>query len=267
MVKKIGLIAGNGRFPFLVAEEIKKRGEQCITVAIKEETDPALENIADKIIWVSLGQFQKLIDTFHSENISTALMVGQVKHAQLFAGLKFDLRTVKLLASLKNKKTDTVLGAFVKELEKEGIKLLPSHEYLKHLLPKPGLICGKKLNRQEKADVEFGHRIAKSIAGLDIGQTIAVKDKVVLAVESIEGTNECIKRASKYAGENVIVIKVVKPDQDWRFDLPVIGPDTIIILSENKARAMVVDAGATLMIEKEKMLDMAKKSSITILAV
>jgi len=264
---KIGLIAGNGRFPFLVADEIKKKGEETVVIGLNEETDRSIESHADKTFWVALGQFQKMIDIFHSEKVEVAIMAGQVKHAQLFANLKLDWRAIKLLGSIVNKKTDTILGAVCDEFLKEGIKLLPSHMYLQHLMPKPGLISGKKLNKQEKEDVDFGYKIAKHIAGLDIGQTVAVKDKTVLAVESIEGTDECIKRAAKYAGENIIVVKVAKPNQDFRFDIPVIGERTVEVLHENKVRVMAIEAENTLLIDKEKLINKANELNVSILAV
>jgi len=267
MSDKIGLIAGNGRFPFLVAKEIKKRGLDVVAIGLKEETDPALEKSVDKIIWLSLGEFQKLISSLKNEGIKSVIMAGQVKHSQLFANLKLDLRAVGLLAKLINKKTDTILGAVAKEFEKEGITLLPSHEYLKDLLPKKGLLTGAKPTKEEQADIEFGVKIAKTIAGLDIGQTVVVKNGAVLAVESIEGTNECIKRAAFYGGENSVVVKVAKPNQDFRFDLPVIGPDTVKTLTENKARILAIESGATLMIDKDDLFEAAKQSRVSIIAV
>jgi DUF1009 family protein len=265
-VKKIGLIAGNGRFPFLAAEEIKKAGNRIVAVALKEETDPAFENKVDKITWLPLGKFQKLIDFFKEEGINEALMAGQVKHTQLFAGLSLDLRAIKVLANLKNKKTDSILGAVADELLKEGIKLLPSHHFLKHLLPKKGLIAGPKILKKEKKDIDFGLPIAKQIAGLDIGQSIAVKDNCVLAVESIEGTNECIKRAASLGKQDIIVMKVSKPKQDWRFDIPVIGPETLNVMAEVKARVLAVEAEKTLMIDKEKLIEIANKNKISVVA-
>jgi len=194
-------------------------------------------------------------------------MAGQVKHSQLFANLKLDWRAIKLLGRIVNKKTDTILGAVCDEFLKEGIKLLPSHLYLKHLMPKAGLISGTKLNKAEKEDIEFGLKIAKEVGRLDIGQTVVVKDKAVVAVESIEGTDECIKRAFKYAGPGVTVVKVAKPNQDFRFDIPVIGPMTVDVLAQTKARVMAIEAGSTLMIDKESILKKAADSGVTIIAV
>ncbi|MBN1823972.1 MAG: UDP-2,3-diacylglucosamine diphosphatase LpxI [Endomicrobiales bacterium] len=266
-MEKIGLIAGNGRFPFLVAEEIKKRGDSVAAVGIKEETDPDLQKHADTIAWFSLGQFQKLIDYLRDNGIKTAVMAGQVKHAQIFRNLNLDFRLIKLMGKIVNKKTDTILGAIAEELQKDGVTLLPSHIYLKHLMPDAGLLAGKKLSAAEKADVEFGFKTAKQIAGLDIGQTVVVKDKAVVAVESIEGTDECIRRAGKLAGENVIVVKVAKPAQDWRFDVPVVGPGTVEALLENKARALAVEAKNTLFIDKDILLEKARRNQVTIVAV
>ena len=266
MAEKIGLIAGNGRFPFLVAQEIRKSGSSVIALGLKEETDPSLEGSVDKLIWVSLGEFQKLIDSLKNEGIKSVIMAGQVKHSQLFANLKLDLRAIGLLAKLINKKTDTILGAVAREFEKEGIKLLPSHEYLKHLIPQKGLITGPGLSGEEKKDVEFGQKIAKGVAGLDIGQTVVVKDQAVLAVESIEGTNECVRRAAKFAGPGTVVVKVAKPNQDFRFDLPVIGPGTADTLIECKCRVLAVEAGATLMIDGDEMVSRLSASGVSVVA-
>jgi DUF1009 family protein len=266
-MNKIGIIAGNGRFPFLVAEGIRKTGDSVVGVGIKEETDPSFEKLTDKMIWLSLGQLQKLIDFFHEENITTAVMAGQVKHFRIFAALKFDLRTIKLLASLENKKTDSVLGAIASELEKEGVHLMPSHAYLTHLLPQKGLICGKRPGAREQEDIDFGFKTAKQIAGLDIGQTVVVKDKAVIAVESMEGTDECIRRAGKLGRGDITVVKVAKPNQDMRFDIPVIGPNTMKTMAESGARILAVESGSTLMLDKEEMLKTAEKNKITILAI
>lgn len=265
-MKNIGMIAGNGRFPFLVAKEIKKHGDRVIAVALKEEADKEIENFCDETIWLSVGKIQKIIDAFKDRNVDTAIMVGQVKHAKIYSAITMDLRALKIMTSLVNKKTDTILGAVVKEFEKDGITFLPSHIYLKHLLAQKGVIVGKKLNSDESKDAEFGFKMAKAIAGLDIGQTVVVKDKSVLAVESIEGTDECIKRAYSLGGENAIVVKVAKPNQDFRFDVPVIGTRTIDTLNDNKIRAMIIEADATLILDKEEVLEKAKKTNVTIIA-
>ena len=264
-MKSIGMIAGNGRFPFLVADEIKKHGDKVITVALKEEADRAIEEKSDKTYWLSVGKLQKIIDAFKESNVDTAVMVGQVKHAKIYSAITMDFRAIKVMGSLINKKTDTILGAVVREFEKDGIKFLPSHIYLKHLLAEKGLIVGKKLNSEEMKDAEFGFKTAKGVAGLDIGQTVVVKDKSVLAVESIEGTDECIKRAFTLGGENAIVAKVAKPNQDFRFDVPVIGLNTVDTLKNNKIRAMVIEAGSTLILDKENVIKKAEETGVTII--
>ncbi|MCL2485439.1 MAG: UDP-2,3-diacylglucosamine diphosphatase LpxI [Endomicrobia bacterium] len=266
-MENIGLIAGNNRFPFLVAEEIKKRGDRVVCIALKEEADPELEKICDKTFWLPLGKAQKIIDSLKSENVKTVIMAGQVKHVRIYSALNLDWRAIKLMGSLVNKKTDTILGAVAGEFEKDGMNLLPSHIYLTHLLAPKGLISGKKLNSDEQKDVDFGFKIAKGIAGFDIGQTVVVKDKSVLAVESIEGTDECIKRAYALGGENSVVVKVAKPNQDFRFDVPVIGVKTIDILKENKVRVMAVETGVTLILDKDEVIKKANESNVTIVGV
>ncbi|MCL2144154.1 MAG: UDP-2,3-diacylglucosamine diphosphatase LpxI [Endomicrobia bacterium] len=266
-MKKIGLIAGNGRFPFLVAEEIKKNGAQVICVGLKEEAELGLDKLCDKYFSLSVGKFQKIVDALKSEGVETAVLAGQVKHVKIYSAISMDWRAVKVMGSLINKKTDTILGTIANEFLKDGITLLPSHMYLKSLLPEKGLIAGKKLSADENKDVEFGFKIAKGIAGFDIGQTVVVKDRSVLAVESVEGTDECIKRAYRLGGDNSVVVKVAKPNQDFRFDVPVIGTRTVDILKENKVRVMAIEAGVTLILDREEVVKKAKEADVTIIAV
>jgi DUF1009 family protein len=266
-MQKIGIIAGNGRFPFLVAQEIKRNGGQVVCVGLKEEVDAELKNYCDKYYEVSLGKFQKIIDSLKDGGVNTAVMAGQVKHVKIYSGIIPDFRAVKILASLVNKKTDTILKTVADEFEKDKIKLMPSHLYLSSLLAQKGLIAGKKLSSDEQKDVEFGFKIAKGIAGFDIGQTVVVKDRSVLAVESVEGTDECIKRAYALGGENSIAVKVAKPNQDFRFDVPVIGTRTVNTLKENKIRALAVEAGVTLILDKEEVIRQAKEAGVTIAGV
>ncbi|MDR2396074.1 MAG: UDP-2,3-diacylglucosamine diphosphatase LpxI [Endomicrobium sp.] len=266
-MESIGLIAGNNRFPFLVAHEIKKSGNKVVCIALKEEADPKLEKVCDKVFWFSIGKFQKIIDALKSENIKNVIMAGQVKHVKIYSAISMDFRAIKVMGSLINKKTDTILKTIANEFEKEGMYLIDSHTYLKHLLALPGLIAGKKLSLDENKDVDFGYKIAKGIAGFDIGQTVVVKDRSVLAVESVEGTDECIKRAYKLGGENAIVIKVAKPNQDFRFDVPVIGLQTIDTLKQNRIRAMAIEAGVTLILDKDEVIKKAQEEKVTIFGV
>ncbi|MCL2389409.1 MAG: UDP-2,3-diacylglucosamine diphosphatase LpxI [Elusimicrobia bacterium] len=268
IMKNIGIIAGKGRFPFLVAEQIKKSGDRIVGVALKDEASLDFESVCDVCERINVGKLQKIIDFFKSNNVDIAVMVGLVKHTKIYtAALSMDMRAVKLMASLINKKADTILAAVAEEFAREGIKFMPSHLYLKHLLAPKGLICGKKLNSQENADVEFGYKIAKAVAGLDIGQTVVVKDKSVAAVESVEGTNDCIRRGYSLAGENAVVVKVAKPNQDFRFDVPVIGTDTVNILAENKIRVLAIEADNTLILDKDEVVKNAKELNVTIIGI
>ncbi|GHT36325.1 hypothetical protein AGMMS49593_00850 [Endomicrobiia bacterium] len=266
-MESIGLISGNNRFPFLVAQEIKKGGNRVVCIALKEEANPELERICDKIYWLSVGKFQKIIDVLKNENVKTVIMAGQVKHGIIYSAIGMDWRAIKVMGSLVNKKADTILKAIANEFENDGMHLIPSHAYLTSLLAPKGLISGKKLSSDESKDMEFGYKIAKAVAGFDIGQTVVVKDKSILAVESIEGTDECIKRAYKLGGENSIVVKVAKPNQDFRFDVPVIGANTIDTLKENKVRAIVIETGVTLMLDKDEIIEKAKRAGVTILGI
>ncbi|MDR3195982.1 MAG: UDP-2,3-diacylglucosamine diphosphatase LpxI [Endomicrobium sp.] len=266
-MENIGLIAGNNRFPFLVAEEIKRSGDRVICIALKEEADSDLEKICDKTYWLSVGKFQKIIDVLKSENVKTVIMAGQVQHVKIYSAISMDFRAIKVMGSLINKKTDTILKTIADEFEKDGMHLIVSHAYLEHLLAPKGLIAGKKLSSDENKDAEFGYKIAKDISGFDIGQTVVVKDKSVLAVESVEGTDECIKRAYALGGANSIVVKVAKPNQDFRFDVPVIGLNTIDTLKENKVRAIAIESGVTLMLDKDEVIEKAKKLGATIIGI
>ncbi|MDR3112449.1 MAG: UDP-2,3-diacylglucosamine diphosphatase LpxI [Elusimicrobiota bacterium] len=264
-MKSIGLIAGNNRFPLLVAQEIKKSGDKVVCIALKEEASAELEILCDKTFWISVGKFQKIIDTLKSENVETAIMAGQVKHVKIYSAITMDFRAIKIMGSLINKKTDTILKSVADEFAKDNIELLPSHSYLKHLLAPKGLITGQKLNSDEIKNVKFGFKIAKSIASLDIGQSVVVKNSSVLAVESVEGTDECIKRAYQLGGENSIAVKVAKPNQDFRFDVPVIGLQTIDTLKESKCRALAIEQGATLILDKDEVVKKANDLNVTLL--
>ncbi|MDR2860431.1 MAG: UDP-2,3-diacylglucosamine diphosphatase LpxI [Elusimicrobiota bacterium] len=266
-MKNIGLIAGNGRFPFLAAQGIKKAGDRVVCIALKEEADPELEKYCDEFFLVSIGKFQKIMDFLKSKGVESVIMAGQVKHVKIYSAISMDWRAIKVMASLINKKTDTMLKTFADEFEKDGMHLIPSHFYLKDFMAKKGLIAGKELSAGENADIDFGFKMAKAIAGLDIGQTVVVKDTSVLAVESVEGTDECIKRAYSLGGKGIIVCKVAKPNQDFRFDVPVIGTRTIETLKENKARAMAIEADSTLILDIDEVIKKAKSAGVTIIAV
>lgn len=268
MYDRIGLIAGNGRFPILVAQKAREKGVEVVAIGINEETSRDLERYVSKIYWLGVGELEKLFKILLQEKLSTIVMAGQVRHKLLFdKSIKIDGKMSGLLDKLSDKKTDSLIGGVAKILEKSGIKLLDSTIFLSECLPEKGVLTKLLLNERVLEDIEFGRTIAKSIAGLDIGQTVVVKDKVVLAVESIEGTDEAIKRGAHYGKEGIVVIKVSKPQQDMRFDIPVIGPETIRLLKEVKAACIAVEAKKTIIIDKEKTIRSADESGIGVVAV
>jgi DUF1009 family protein len=266
-MKKIGLIAGNGRFPILFADQMKAQGIEVIAVAHLGETLKEIEGHVDKVFWIKVGQLGKLIKTFKREEVRNLVMAGGIKKTRLFTDVIPDLRAVQLLATLKEKKDDAILRAIAKDLEKEGLIIQDSTIYLKSLLVDEGALTQKKPNKKELLDIEYGWKIAKSIGKLDIGQTIVVKDKIILAVEAIEGTDEAIKRGGKLAEKDAIVVKICKPGQDLRFDLPTIGPETIESMIAVKASILAVEAGTTLLLDKEKTIEMAERNDVGIVGI
>lgn len=250
-----------------MAQEARKLGRPLVTIGIQEETDPALESLSQTFHWVALGQIKKTIELLHGAGVEEAVMAGQVKHTQLFRRLKLDLTAVKLLATLRDKKTDTILGAVADEFAKSGIKLLPSTTYLGHLLAPEGVLTKAKPSSDQKKDIEFGFRTAKSVGGLDLGQTVCVKDQAVLAVEAMEGTDACIRRAGTLCDGGFTVAKAAKPRQDVRFDVPVIGERTIASLKESKAAVLAIEAGRTLFFDRDEFLKQANAAGIVVVGV
>lgn len=265
--RKIGLIAGNGRFPLIFAQEAKKAGAEVVALAIKKETSPSLENLVDRVHWVDVGQLGDLIEICKKEGITRAVMAGQVRHTRLFSQVKLDARAMALLAGVKDKKANSLLGAVADELSREGIELIDSSAYLSHLLPSPGILTRRKPTQKEWQDIEFGHKMAKEIAGLDIGQTVVVKDQAVLAVEGMEGTDLTIKRGGKLGKGDVIVVKVSKPQQDRRFDLPIVGERTVEVLKEAKAKVLAFSARSTILLDREKVVKKANQNGISLVAI
>lgn len=267
MVNRIGLLAGNGRFPIIFAESARKKGAEVIAIGINEETSKELEKFVNKIYWLGVGELEKLLGILKQENIRSVVMAGQVRHKLLFDdNIKIDKKMQLLLGALRNKKTDSIIGAVARLLEFKGVRVLSSITFLSDYLPQRGVLTSKLPDERTLKDIDFGRRIAKAIAGLDIGQSVVVKDKVVLAVESIEGTDESIRRAARYGKEGIVVIKVTKPRQDMRFDVPVVGPDTIRLLKEVKASCLSIEARKTLIIDKEETLKLADEAGISIVA-
>lgn len=262
----LGLIAGKGKFPLLLAQEAKKNGRDLVVIALKEEMDEDLDPYARSVHVVSVAKLDSIVQTLKKEGVRETVMAGRVQHTKLFSDLVPDFRTAQLILKIKDRRADTILSAVAEELKKDGITLLPSTTYLSHLLPEPGLLNQRKLNESEEKSVEFGIRMAQGIAALDIGQTVVVKRRTILAVEALEGTDACIRRAAQLGGENIVVVKTAKPNQDIRFDMPVIGMDTIRILAETKATVLAVEARKTLILEKEKCIQEADKFGISIFA-
>jgi DUF1009 family protein len=262
----LGLIAGNGKFPLLLAQEAKRQGRPVVAVAIKEETDPSLESLVDACHWLNLGQIKKTIDVLHAAGVEEAVMAGQVKHVSIFDLRHLDMTAVKIMAGVKDRKTDTILGAVADEFAKSGIKFLPSTTYLQSLLAPEGFMTSHRPTGDQKKDVEFGLATARSIGGLDLGQTVCVKDRAVLAVEAIEGTDACIRRAGTFQ-PGFTVAKTAKPKQDVRFDVPVIGLRTLEALKEAKAAVLAVEAHKTLFFDKDAFLKGAEDAGLVIVGV
>jgi UDP-2,3-diacylglucosamine hydrolase len=262
-----GLIAGNGRFPFLVLEGARSQGIEMAVIALKEEASPELERAAKRIHWVGLGELGKTIDLLHQENVNRAVMAGQVKHNKIFSDIKPDWRFTKLLLSLAVKNTDSLIGAVAKVLESEGIQLVDSTAFLKPLIPAPGLLTTRAPNEREVADMKYGLEVARHIAGMDLGQTVVVRDRACVAMEAMEGTDETIERAARIVGgQELTVAKVSKPKQDMRFDVPVIGLPTIEVMKRAHATALAIDAHRTLLFDRDRLIEAANAAGITISA-
>jgi DUF1009 family protein len=268
-MSRIGLIAGNGRFPFLVLEAARSLGRDVVIVGIREEAAADLEQAARDaradFHWVSLGQLGKCIRILKEAGASQAVMAGQVKHVRIFSGVMPDLTLLSVLTRLKARNTDAVIAAVADVLRDEGIELLDSTALLGPLLAREGTLTERAPRPEEAEDFEFGYRMADAIAALDIGQTIAVKHKAVVAVEAMEGTDEVIGRAGHLAGPGVRIVKVSKPAQDMRFDVPVVGIATIQAMRTAGASALSIDAGRTLVLDGEHVFRSADEAGISII--
>ena len=264
----LGLIAGNGRFPFLVLDAAHALGHDVTIIAIKEETFPDLNAAAARhgapIHWISLGHLGKGISLLRGAGATHAVMAGQVRDTKIFGGVVPDLTMLSVLKKLTSRNTDGLIGAVAAVLADNGIELLNSTALLTPMLAPEGVITRRAPTDDERKDFAFGYRMADAVAGLDIGQTIAVKEQAVVAVEAMEGTDEVIERAGRLAGPDVRVIKVAKPNQDMRFDVPVVGVPTIETMRSVGASALSIDAGRTLMFEREQLLALADEAGITI---
>ena len=274
---KLGLIAGNGRFPFLVLEAARALGYDVVVAAIKEETFPEIESQgAAAVYWLSLGELSKLIETFHREGVSRAVMAGQVKHKQIFSSIRPDWRLAKLLLSLTTRNTDSLLGAVAKVLADEGIVLENSTALLEPLLVKPGVLTKRAPSEQEQKNIAYGREVAQALGHYDIGQTVVIAESACVAVEAMEGTDATIERAghimaSLEPGKSTLdrkltVVKIAKPKQDMRFDVPVVGVKTIEVMRHAGASCLAVDAGRCLLIDGDEVLVAADAASIALVA-
>jgi UDP-2,3-diacylglucosamine hydrolase len=277
---KLGLIAGNGRFPFLLLEAARAHGAEVVVAAIREETDPEMDARAAadagvRVHWLSLGELSRLIETFQAEGVHKAVMAGQVKHKQIFSSIRPDWRLAKLLLSLRTRNTDMLLGAVAKVLGDEGIELISSTTYLEPLLAQPGVMTARSPNQQEERDIEYGREVARGLAGFDLGQTVVIAAQACVAVEAMEGTDATVERAGalmRSLGEpastlerSLTVVKVAKPKQDLRFDVPVIGIHTIATMQTAGATCLALEARRTLIFDREAVQAAADAAGIAVI--
>ena len=279
-IKKLGLIAGNGRFPFLVLEAARARGIPVVVAAIKEEADPAIEAAATRagaiVHWLSLGELSKLIRTFQESGATTALMAGQVKHKQIFSSIRPDWKLAKVIMGLATRNTDSLIGAVAKVLEEEGIHLISSTVLLEPLLAKAGVLTKRAPSESERKDVAYGREVARNLAAYDIGQTVVVAAQACVAVEAMEGTDATIRRAGELMrsmeaeastfSRTLTVVKVAKPKQDMRFDVPVVGVATIEAMRDAGAACLALDAAKCLLIDGDRVIEAANVNGVAVVA-
>jgi DUF1009 family protein len=260
----LGLIAGNGRFPFLAAKGARRAGRRVVAVAIREEASAELEHEVDEFHWVGLGQLGRAIEILRAAGAAEAVMAGQVKHRQIFSAVVPDLRLVGVLARLAFRNTDSLIGGVAEALAREGITLLPSTAFVADHLAVPGSMTRRAPGSDERLDIAYGETVARALTRLDLGQTAVVKGRAAVALEAMEGTDEVIRRAGRIAGPGTTVVKVSKPGQDLRFDVPVIGPGTLDAMGDAKAAVLAVDAGRTLIIDKPDFLARADSVGVAV---
>ncbi len=285
-IMKLGLIAGNGRFPFLLLDAARAQGLAVTVAAIREETDPEIDHRAATdahitVHWLSLGELSRLIETFHKEGVQKAVMAGQVKHKQIFSSIRPDWRLAKLLLNLRTRNTDMLLGAVAKVLGDEGIELISSTAFLEPLLAQEGVLTARAPDDEEQKNIEYGLGVARAVSGFDIGQTVVVAAQACVAVEAMEGTDAAIERAGRLMQSleeddgtlastlerRLTVVKVAKPNQDMRFDVPVIGMATVETMIRAGASCLSVEAGRTLLFDRDALLQRAEEAGIAIVAV
>ena len=261
----LGLIAGNGRFPFLTAAGARRAGRRVVALALKEATAPELEREVDEMHWISLGQLGKAIDILQRAGAHEAVMAGQVQHKQLFSDVVPDLKLMGLLARLAFRNTDSLIGAVADTLSREGITLIPSIAFLEDQLATKGPMTRRKPDGDQQKDVDYGETVARALARMDLGQTAVVKGRAAVALEAMEGTDETIRRAGRIAGPGTTVVKVSKPKQDLRFDVPVVGPGTLDAMREAGSAVLAVDAARTLLIDRPAFLERAEAERVAVI--
>jgi UDP-2,3-diacylglucosamine hydrolase len=262
----LGLIAGGGQFPLIAADAARQRGIRVVAVAHQGETDPALSDKVDEVVWIRLGQLGHLIKALKKQGVKKALLAGTITKKKMFENIKPDLKGMALMSRLVVFHDDDILRAVADELAKEGIEIVSSTLYLTDLVASPGNLTRKKPTRAEQEDIRFGWRVAKELGRLDVGQCVVVRRKTVLAVEAIEGTNETITRGGRLGKEKTVVIKVSKPNQDLRFDVPAVGVDTVRTMADVRASVLAVEAAKTLIFDKKEMITYADRMGISIVA-
>jgi hypothetical protein len=265
-MSRIGIIAGSGPLPLLAAREAKASGREVTVVAIREEADPALEQVADRLHWVGVGQLGGLIRALKRDSVSEAIMVGKVRMSHLFTRIRPDVRGSLLYLRLKDRRGDSIMEAVAEELERVGISLLECTRFLTGALVEKGVLTRRAPTEREWEDIRFGQEVARSLAHVKIGQTVVVKNGTVLAVEAIEGTDAAVRRGGELGREGVVVVKACRPGHDFRFDVPVIGPTTIAVLRDARGTALAVEAKRTLLLDREEALALADAVGIAIVA-
>ncbi len=261
-IKRVGLLAGGGDLPFHFLKNAKRQKIEVVLMKIQDESNNKLDNLVNKIYNIRLTALSAIIKICKKEKINKIVLLGYVRHSNLIKNIKFDLRTIKVLLRTRDKRASSVLKSVIKEFKTEGIDVLDSRFLLSDILAGRGFLTRIKTSEKNLEDIFFGYKIAKKIAGADIGQTVIIKNKVVIAVEAIEGTDECIKRGAKLAGPGYVVVKVSRPDQDMRFDVPVIGERTIKLLKKYQSTGIAIEAGKTFLLDKEKLIKTADENKI-----
>ena len=265
--ERYALIAGNGQFPLLVLREARRQGVDMVVLAIREETFPEIEQLGARVHWVSLGELQKALGILRQEAVRKAVLAGQVKHTQIFSDIPPDSFLAQILARLPQKSTDALIGTIAGALEAAGIEVVDSTLFLQPLLAAPGPLSARAPDAEEAADIAYGRHIARQIAGLDLGQTVVVSQRACVAIEAMEGTDATIERAAQLAnGRRLVVVKVSKPRQDMRFDVPVVGVTTLEVMKRARATALALDAGRTLIFDREEFIRRANEYGIAVAA-